>query len=102
MPYQLFAIVSFQTTTRALLTTPPLLNRTISSPLSSAMANESTVIELRKTPTDTAKKSVAFVSSLFQEFKDFILRGHVVDLAIAFIMSAAFLAVVNSVVTDLI
>jgi len=36
------------------------------------------------------------------EFKDFIMRGNVLDLAVAFIMGAAFQTVVTSVVDDLV
>ena len=36
-----------------------------------------------------------------QGFKDFILRGNVVDLAVAFIIGAAFATVVTSFVTDI-
>jgi len=35
-------------------------------------------------------------------FRDFILRGNVVDLAVAVIIGAAFNAIVNSLVTDVI
>jgi large conductance mechanosensitive channel len=38
---------------------------------------------------------------MIQGFKKFILRGNVVDLAVAFVMGAAFVAVVNSLVNDL-
>lgn len=37
---------------------------------------------------------------MFKGFRDFILRGNVVDLAVAFIMGAAFNAIVNSLVKD--
>jgi len=37
-----------------------------------------------------------------QEFKEFIMRGNVVSLAIAVVIGAAFLAVVNAFVADLI
>jgi large conductance mechanosensitive channel len=37
-----------------------------------------------------------------KEFRDFILRGNVVDLAVAVIIGAAFTAVVNSLVKDVI
>lgn len=40
--------------------------------------------------------------SFMNEFRDFIMRGNVLDLAIAFIMGAAFQTVVKSVVDDLI
>jgi large conductance mechanosensitive channel len=40
--------------------------------------------------------------SLFTEFKAFILRGNVVDLAIAFVIGAAFGAVVTALVQDII
>jgi large conductance mechanosensitive channel len=39
--------------------------------------------------------------SIFQEFKQFILRGNVLDLAVAVVIGAAFTAVVNSLVNDL-
>ncbi|MFD9123440.1 large conductance mechanosensitive channel protein MscL [Kitasatospora sp. NPDC059571] len=38
---------------------------------------------------------------MLQGFKTFIMRGNVVDLAVAFVMGAAFVAVVNSLVNDL-
>ena len=38
---------------------------------------------------------------MVKEFKEFILRGNVVDLAIAVIIGAAFTAVVNSLVKDI-
>lgn len=40
--------------------------------------------------------------NFINEFKDFIMRGNVMDLAVAFIMGAAFQTVVKSVVDDLI
>jgi large conductance mechanosensitive channel len=40
--------------------------------------------------------------SFMNEFRDFIMRGNVMDLAVAFIMGAAFQTVVKSVVDDLI
>ncbi|MBO0723773.1 MAG: MscL family protein, partial [Blastocatellia bacterium] len=39
---------------------------------------------------------------MFRGFRDFILKGNVLDLAVAVIMGAAFGAVVNSVVKNLI
>jgi large conductance mechanosensitive channel len=39
---------------------------------------------------------------MIQEFKTFITRGNVVDLAVAFIMGAAFTSIVNSLVNDII
>jgi large conductance mechanosensitive channel len=39
---------------------------------------------------------------MFKGFRDFILRGNVIDLAVAVVMGAAFGAVVNSVVKNLI
>lgn len=38
---------------------------------------------------------------MVKEFKEFILRGNVVDLAIAVIIGAAFTAIVNSLVKDI-
>jgi large conductance mechanosensitive channel len=39
---------------------------------------------------------------MFKGFRDFILRGNVVDLAVAVIIGAAFGAIVNSLVKDII
>ena len=38
---------------------------------------------------------------MIQEFKEFISRGNVLDLAVGFIMGAAFTAVVDSLVKDI-
>ena len=40
--------------------------------------------------------------SMLQEFKDFIARGNVIDLAVGVIVGAAFTAIVNSLVNDVI
>jgi large conductance mechanosensitive channel len=40
--------------------------------------------------------------ALIKEFREFILRGNVVDLAVAVVIGAAFTAVVNAFVKDLI
>ena len=37
----------------------------------------------------------------FTEFKDFLMRGNIVDLAVAFVLGVAFAALVTSVVDDL-
>ncbi len=42
------------------------------------------------------------MNDTFQEFKQFLLRGNVVDLAVAVVIGAAFGAVVNSLVADII
>lgn len=39
---------------------------------------------------------------MFKEFKQFIARGNVVDLAVGVIVGAAFTAIVNSLVTNII
>lgn len=41
------------------------------------------------------------MASLGQEFKEFINKGNVVDLAVGIILGAAFNAVVNSLVNDI-
>jgi large conductance mechanosensitive channel len=40
--------------------------------------------------------------NMLKGFRDFILRGNVVDLAVAVIIGAAFAAITNSLVTDII
>jgi len=42
------------------------------------------------------------VSGFFQEFKEFAMRGNVVDLAVGLVIGAAFGAIVNSLVNDVI
>jgi large conductance mechanosensitive channel len=39
---------------------------------------------------------------VLQEFKDFLLRGNIIELAVAFVMGLAFAAVVNSLVNNLV
>jgi large conductance mechanosensitive channel len=39
---------------------------------------------------------------MLREFRDFLIRGNIVELAVAFVMGVAFAAVVNSFVNDLI
>ena len=43
-----------------------------------------------------------FKSNILEEFQKFISRGNVIDLAVAFIMGAAFTKIVNSIVEDII
>src|SRR3954452_11322880 len=42
------------------------------------------------------------MQDVFKEFKQFLMRGNVIDLAVAVVMGAAFGAVINSLVNDLI
>jgi len=39
---------------------------------------------------------------MIKEFRDFILRGNVIDLAVAVIMAGAFGGIINSIVNDII
>jgi large conductance mechanosensitive channel len=39
---------------------------------------------------------------MLKEFRDFLLRGNIVELAVAFVLGLAFAAVVNSLVNDLV
>jgi large conductance mechanosensitive channel len=39
---------------------------------------------------------------MLKEFREFILRGNVIDLAVAVVLGAAFTAIVNSLVNDII
>ncbi|KAJ1344722.1 large-conductance mechanosensitive channel [Batrachochytrium salamandrivorans] len=49
-----------------------------------------------------AFKSVKAVGSVLDDFKAFLNRGNVVDLAVGIVMGAAFTAIVTSMVADLI
>ena len=40
--------------------------------------------------------------SIISDFKDFVVKGNVIDLAVAFVMGAAFNAVVTALVTDIV
>jgi len=50
----------------------------------------------------TREGDIAVLTSLVNEFKEFIARGNVIDLAVGIIMGAAFTGIVNSMVADLI
>jgi large conductance mechanosensitive channel len=39
---------------------------------------------------------------MIKEFKEFIMRGNVIDLAVAVVIGAAFTAIINSLVADII
>jgi large conductance mechanosensitive channel len=39
---------------------------------------------------------------VIQEFRDFLFRGNIIELAVAFVMGVAFAAVVNSLVDNLV
>ena len=39
---------------------------------------------------------------MFKEFKEFAMKGNVVDMAVGIIIGAAFGAIVNSLVTDIV
>jgi large conductance mechanosensitive channel len=39
---------------------------------------------------------------MWKEFRDFVFKGNVIDLAVAFILGVAFAAIVNSLVKDII
>jgi large conductance mechanosensitive channel len=44
---------------------------------------------------------VAFITNFMKEFKEFAMRGNVIDLAVGVVIGAAFNNIVNSVVADL-
>ncbi|KAI8898991.1 large-conductance mechanosensitive channel, partial [Globomyces pollinis-pini] len=46
--------------------------------------------------------SVKVVGSVLEDFKEFLNRGNVVDLAVGIVMGAAFTSIVNSGVSDII
>jgi large conductance mechanosensitive channel len=49
----------------------------------------------------TAPPNVATMEGLLRDFKAFLLRGNVIDLAVAFVIGVAFTAVVQALVGDL-
>ncbi len=50
---------------------------------------------------NNAKNSVKAVGSVYDDFKKFINKGNVVDLAVGLVMGAAFTNIVNSMVADI-
>jgi large conductance mechanosensitive channel len=56
----------------------------------------------KQKPTSGTAKATNATFGLLKEFRTFILRGNVLDLAIAFVIGAAFGAVVTGLVEDLI
>lgn len=73
-------------------------------------AQESSPASTRKSAAQNAahtvlavgSRSSAAVFSVFDDFKNFIAKGNVVDLAVGIILGAAFSSIVTSMVTDLI
>ena len=55
-------------------------------------------MNMAKEKTKKEKKK----SSFWKDFKAFISRGNIVDLAVAVVVGAAFTAIVNSLVNDII
>jgi large conductance mechanosensitive channel len=49
----------------------------------------------------TAKGKVVTESKFVKEFKDFISRGNVIDLAVGVVVGGAFGTIVNSIVNDI-
>ena len=45
---------------------------------------------------------MSYIKNLFTDFKNFAVKGNMVDMAVGIILGAAFNGVVNSIVTDLI
>lgn len=62
------------------------------------MAEEKNVKQSTK---DVAAKGVKGAGGFAKEFKEFISRGNVVDMAIGVIIGGAFTAIVNSLVADI-
>jgi large conductance mechanosensitive channel len=42
------------------------------------------------------------VTSILKEFREFLMRGNLIELAVAFVMGVAFAAVINSLVKNLV
>ena len=49
---------------------------------------------------DGMKKGAKGIKKLFQEFKDFAMRGNMIDMAVGIVIGSAFTALVNSLVKD--
>jgi large conductance mechanosensitive channel len=56
-------------------------------------------MDIRSRPTDRGRKAM---TSLLKEFRDFLMRGNLIELAVAFVMGIAFAALINSFVTNLV
>lgn len=50
----------------------------------------------------TRARATSSIGSFANDFKEFLMRGNVVDLAVAVVLGAAFSAIVNSFVEDII
>ncbi|MGB3296465.1 MAG: large conductance mechanosensitive channel protein MscL [Phormidesmis sp.] len=50
----------------------------------------------------TRTRATSSVSSFANDFKEFLMRGNVVDLAVAVVIGAAFSAIINSLIEDII
>jgi len=52
--------------------------------------------------TDPARSRETKEAAMLKEFRDFLMRGNIVELAVAFVMGVAFAAVVTSLVDNLV
>ncbi|KAJ3214739.1 hypothetical protein HK099_006684 [Clydaea vesicula] len=59
------------------------------------------VVESVKVVQGVGRGGVKVVGTVFTDFKNFIDKGNVVDLAVGLVLGTAFTAIVNSVVVDL-
>ena len=57
---------------------------------------------MKKTDIKSLKKNIKKVNPILKEFRDFINRGNVMDLAVGVIIGGAFNKIISSLVNDLI
>ena len=57
---------------------------------------------IKSKSTDAAKKAYGCGSSACTGFRDFVIRGNVVDLAVAFVVGAAFTKLIDTFVSSFI
>ena len=65
------------------------------------MSEDKTIAAETKKNTKKDTKKVGFVQGFFGEFKEFALRGNVVDMAVGVVFGTAFSGIINAVVKDI-
>ena len=66
------------------------------------MGKEKKNVVSKENITKLEKKTGGFAKKIIQEFKEFINQGNVIDMAVGVVVGAAFKAIVDSFVSDLI
>ena len=70
-------------------------------PMQAASRDDCVRMPLDFQPSNSITRQLEDLMGMLQEFKEFAVKGNVIDLAVAVIIGGAFQAIVNSLVKDI-